>query len=70
MPFNLFQTVRLTTDIPADESIDPPEPALSAGTTGTVVDLLDGTAYLVEFADDQGRTIALPALTEDQITRA
>lgn len=70
MPFNLLQTVRLTTDIPTDESVDPPELALSAGAVGTIVDLLNGAAYLVEFVDENGATIALPALTEDQIAEA
>ena len=46
-----------------------PEHGLTKGAIGTVVDTLTrpGKAYLVEFCDDDGRTVALLPLLPDQI---
>jgi hypothetical protein len=59
--FELLATVRLLVDLP--------DHGLRAGTTGTVVDLLDGsgTAYEVEVVDEGGRTLFLGALRREQI---
>jgi hypothetical protein len=43
----LLDVVALLTDLP--------EVGLARGQVGTVVDLLDGDAALVEFSDDRGR---------------
>ncbi len=60
---DLYDVVELTADLP-DEN-------LPAGTVGTVVHIFDqpNRAYEVEFADSDGRTIAMAALTDDQIRR-
>ncbi|WP_433271629.1 DUF4926 domain-containing protein [Actinosynnema sp. CS-041913] len=56
----LFEVVELAVDLPED--------GLSAGAIGTIVDEYpDSGKYEVEFADDNGRTIALTALRSDQI---
>ena len=50
---------------------DVPEDGLKRGDTGTVVDVLgDGAAFLVEFMDSDGDTIAVPFLTKDQVRPA
>jgi hypothetical protein len=50
---------------------DVPEDGLKRGDTGTVVDVLgDGAAFLVEFMDSDGDTIAVPFLTQDQVRPA
>lgn len=48
---------------------DLPEIGLRKGTTGTVVEVFQEPelAYEVEFADQDGRTLALETLTPDQI---
>lgn len=47
-----------------------PEVAIPAGTVGTILDVYDHPypAYEVEFADENGVTIAMLALTKDQIS--
>ncbi|HKM97213.1 MAG TPA: DUF4926 domain-containing protein [Buttiauxella sp.] len=48
---------------------DLPEEGLTKGQIGTIVIVFTSPrlAYLVEFCDDQGRTIALPALLPHQV---
>ncbi|MEK6797856.1 MAG: DUF4926 domain-containing protein [Planctomycetota bacterium] len=43
-------------------TVDLPERQLVRGQVGTIVELLDGGAYEVEFSDDDGRTYAAFAL--------
>jgi hypothetical protein len=50
----LLDVVALTCDFP--------ERGLVRGQVGTIVELLDGGAYEVEFSDDDGRTYATLAL--------
>lgn len=49
---------------------DLPEEGLTRGTAGTIVLIHEkpNLAYMVEFIDDEGRTIALPSLLPEQIT--
>ena len=50
---------------------DVPEEGLKRGDTGSVVDVLvDGAAFLVEFMDSDGDTIAVPFLTKNQVRPA
>jgi hypothetical protein len=51
---------------------DLPDEGLAAGAVGTVVHVFDrpNRAYEVEFADDDGRTIAQIALTPDKVRPA
>ena len=60
---NLYDVVRLMVDLP-DEG-------LSAGAVGAVVHVFEkpSLAYEVEFADEDGRTIAQLPLTPSQIER-
>ena len=45
---------------------DFPAHGLKRGQVGTVVEMLDPSAVLVEFCDDQGHTYAMvPLMTED-----
>ncbi len=44
---------------------DVPDQGVKAGWVGTVVETLDEDVFLVEFADDQGRTLLLPTLPGD-----
>ncbi|GAA2190051.1 DUF4926 domain-containing protein [Micromonospora lupini] len=46
------------------------EEQLPAGAVGTVVHIFNGpsTAYEVEFADSDGRTLAMVTLRADQVT--
>ncbi|QXH53464.1 DUF4926 domain-containing protein [Pseudomonas fakonensis] len=48
---------------------DFPEEGLRAGDSGTVIDIYSTPVegYEVEFCDEQGRTLALLALSSDQI---
>ena len=57
----LFDLVSLIADLPAE--------ALAAGAVGAVIHIHDPSeqAYEVEFADDQGRTIAVTSLRPDQV---
>jgi len=61
MEFHELDVVTLVDDIPED--------GLKAGAVGTIVDVFRSprTAYEVEFSDDDGVTIAMAALTADQI---
>lgn len=51
---------------------DLPEEGLAKGMIGTIVEVFENPtlalAYLVEFCDEKGRTIALPALLPDQMS--
>ena len=55
----LLDVVALTEDLPAR--------GLQRGQVGTVVEVLAGDAYEVEFSDNQGRTYATLALRADQL---
>ena len=55
----LLDVVALTEDLPAR--------GLHRGQVGTVVEVLAGDAYEVEFSDNQGRTYATLALRADQL---
>lgn len=55
--FKLFDSVVLKRDYPGD--------GLRAGDQGAIVEVLQGPGgigYMVEFADDEGRTLALPVV--------
>jgi hypothetical protein len=54
----LYDVVELAVDLPDD--------GLRAGAIGTIVDEYP-ESYEVEFADDDGRTIALTALRPEQL---
>jgi hypothetical protein len=56
---NLFDVVEL--------SVDLPEENLARGAQGTVVECYDDGAYEVEFTDDEGETLALCAVSPEQI---
>lgn len=67
-----FDVVALTEDLPAcdleaafDPEITPHD--LPRGLVGTVVDELDGTVHLVEFANNDGATYAMVALRDEQL---
>ena len=57
----LYDVVELTTDLPNE--------GLTAGSVGTVVHIFrePNLAYEVEFADDEGKTLAMVALTPDHL---
>ncbi len=57
----LYDTVELAIDLPAA--------SLQAGAVGAVVHIFHepNLAYEVEFADEDGRTLAMVPLTPDQI---
>jgi hypothetical protein len=68
----LLDVVALTEDLAArdvagdfDPDVEPRD--LPRGLVGTVVDELDGTAHLVEFANNDGETYAMVALRDDQL---
>ena len=46
-----------------------PAKGIAAATVGTIVEVFDkpSRAYMVEFADDDGETLAMPTLRADQI---
>lgn len=60
--FELYDVVELREAIPGED--------LPAGAVGSVVHVFDGPppAYEVEFADADGRTVAMVTLRTDQIT--
>lgn len=58
-PLHLLDTVALLDD--------GPEHGLVRGQVGTLVEALADGVWLVEFADDEGRTYAMPDLREDQV---
>lgn len=55
----LLDPVALTEDLPARN--------LRRGQVGTVVELLAGDVFVVEFSDNDGRTYASMALRDDQL---
>lgn len=60
MKFELFDVVTVTTDL-TDHGVH-------AGEVGTIVDILrNPEAYYVEFANDNGETLALVPLLASQI---
>ncbi|WP_420455071.1 DUF4926 domain-containing protein [Rubrivirga sp.] len=58
-PFRLLDTIALLDGVPAH--------GLVRGQVGTLVEPLADGVWLVEFADDKGRTTAMPDLREDQM---
>ena len=58
---DLFSVVAVVQDLPED--------GLVRGQVGTVVELLSPSLAIVEFADQEGRTYALPTLASDQLMR-
>lgn len=58
-PLRLLDTVALLADRPDD--------GLIRGQVGTLVETLAEGVWLVEFADDQGRTVAMPALRDEEM---
>ncbi|MFN9395575.1 MAG: DUF4926 domain-containing protein, partial [Pseudanabaena sp.] len=54
----LFDAIELLVDLP--------EVNIKAGEIGTIVEKYDDRAYEVEFANNDGETLALLALTVDQ----
>lgn len=65
MRFKLYDVVRLNRPVP--------EKSISAGSQGAIVQVYeqgDGPEYLVEFCDDEGRTLALATLEEDALRAA
>lgn len=70
--FNEYDVVTLKNDLSAVNShvstrgiVDIP-----AGTEGTIVLVYPGGSYEVEFFDDEGNTLALSTVTEDDIQLA
>lgn len=57
-----FEVVVLAEDLPNE--------GLTKGMVGTIVFIHEkpNLAYMVEFIDDEGRTIALPSLLPEQVT--
>ena len=58
-PMKLLDVVALISDVP--------EKSLRRGQVGTVVEILAPGQYEVEFCDDEGRTYAVAALSDDQL---
>ena len=46
---------------------DVPEKALVTGQVGTVVELLDGVSFLIEFNDNHGRAYAIAPFLPSQL---
>ncbi len=59
--FHLLDVVVLLNDLPAEK--------LRKGSLGTIVEVFPNKAYLVEFADQNGVTYALPVVTEEHILK-
>ncbi|WP_412060507.1 DUF4926 domain-containing protein [Rubrivirga sp. IMCC45206] len=59
--FHLLDTVALLDDLPAH--------GLERGEVGVLVETLADGVWLVEFVDDEGRTLATPDLREEQLLR-
>jgi hypothetical protein len=57
----IFNVVALLRDLPQE--------GLVRGQVGTVVELLSPTAALVEFADNDGCTYAMPTVTDSDLIR-
>ena len=58
---NLLDVVVLLADLPAEK--------LRKGSLGTIVETFDGGNFLVEFADLNGVTYALPVLSATQLIK-
>jgi hypothetical protein len=56
---NLFDVVEL--------SVDLPEENLTRGTQGTIMECYEDGTYEVEFMDDEGETLALGAVSPEQV---
>ena len=59
--FSLWDTVVVSTDLPIEK--------LRKGSLGTVVETFDDASYLVEFANSEGVTYAMPVLTASQLIK-
>ncbi|WP_018622157.1 DUF4926 domain-containing protein [Spirosoma luteum] len=59
--FSLLDTVVVSTDLPVEK--------LRKGSLGTVVETFDDASYLVEFANSEGVTYAMPVLTASQLIK-
>lgn len=59
--FGLLDTVVVSTDLPAEK--------LRKGSLGTVVETFGDASYLVEFANSDGVTYAMPVLTANQLIK-
>jgi hypothetical protein len=57
--FELLDVVALNVDLP--------EVNLVRGQVGTIVELLSGEVFEVEFSDDHGKTYAMLPLSADQL---
>lgn len=57
--FNLLDPIALTMDLP--------KYGLATGSVGTIVEIFSDEAYLVEFSDEDGETIALADLRPEQM---
>lgn len=55
----LLDVVQLNVNLPVE--------GLMAGATGTVVEVFSPDNFLVEFADDHGRTLAITLLQREQL---
>lgn len=60
-PLNLLDVVVLLSDLPAEK--------LRKGSLGTVVEVFENGNYLVEFADTNGVTYAMPVLSDLQLMK-
>ena len=58
---NLLDAVVLLIDLPAEK--------LKKGSLGTIVEVFDNKNFLVEFANLNGVTYALPILASDQLLK-
>ena len=58
---SLLDIVVASTDLPAEK--------LRKGSLGTVVETFDNASYLVEFANSDGVTYAMPVLTANQLIK-
>jgi len=57
----LYDTVALTKDMP--------EKKLRKGSIGTIVEILEGHSYLVEFSNLKGVMYAMPVVDQDQLMK-
>lgn len=60
-PLNLLDVVVLLSGLPAEK--------LRKGSLGTVVEVFDNGNHLVEFADTNGVTYAMPVLSDSQLMK-
>lgn len=63
MPFAVHDVVTAAVAVPATGG----ERAVREGQQGVVLEVLAGPTYLVEFADEKGRTLATPFMAETQL---